>query len=56
MESKRSHEFLRWNNEVNQWFCIQCGRTSDHHELRDAKVEIEQHDCEMPYVNPSLPR
>lgn len=50
MEGRSGHEYLRWNSEVQHWFCIACGRTSDHQSLTDAKIEIEQFDCELPFV------
>jgi len=52
-DNERKHQFLRWNPEIQQWFCIACGRTSDHAALADAKIEIEQHDCKMPSVEVS---
>jgi hypothetical protein len=44
-ESKQTHEFIRWNSEQQQWFCIRCGRTSDHHAARDARIELDQYSC-----------
>ena len=51
VETKRAHEYLRWSPEIQQWLCITCGRTSDHGDLKDARMEIELHACELPFVN-----
>jgi hypothetical protein len=47
-ERLNPHEFIRWKPEQQQWFCILCGRTSDHHSARDARTELEQFACEPP--------
>jgi hypothetical protein len=41
-----AHE-LRWNPELQEWFCARCGRTSDHLRKEDANVEIEVFPCEI---------
>jgi len=43
-----SHADVRWNNEIQEWFCAKCGRTSDHRTKEDALVELEQFECELP--------
>jgi hypothetical protein len=41
-----AHE-IRWNQELQEWFCARCGRTSDHLRKEDAEVEIEVFPCEL---------
>jgi len=53
-DPSKKHEYIRWNPELSQWFCIQCGRTSDHQALPDARVELEQFECKLPSVSPRL--
>jgi hypothetical protein len=40
------HQEIKWDSVVEEWFCERCGRTSDHVTLEDARVELEQYDCE----------
>ncbi len=42
------HRELRWNPYTQEWFCVVCGRTSDHRSLEDARAEMEEHDCQLP--------
>jgi hypothetical protein len=42
------HKDIRWNREIQEWYCAKCGRTSDHANKEDALVELEQYDCELP--------
>jgi hypothetical protein len=42
------HRNIRWNPELQEWFCVRCGRTSDHAMLDDAQVEMEQFECDFP--------
>jgi len=42
------HLNIRWNPELQEWFCLSCGQTSDH----DAQVEMEQFDCNLPTTEP----
>lgn len=44
------HPKIVWNFNTKQWFCKGCGRTSDHVMQHDAHLEIEQFDCQLPYV------
>jgi hypothetical protein len=44
------HSKVRWNFNTRQWFCTTCGRTSDHVAEQDARVELDQFDCQLPYV------
>jgi len=41
------HE-IRWNPELEEWFCLRCGRVSDHVVHKDAQAEIELSECELP--------
>jgi hypothetical protein len=42
------HPEIRWNPELEEWFCVRCGRTSDHVVQDDAQVEMELFECEVP--------
>jgi len=42
------HLNIRWNPELQEWFCVRCGQTSDHAVLLDAQVEMEQFECDLP--------
>jgi hypothetical protein len=41
-----AHE-IRWNPELQEWFCARCGRTSDHLKKEDAEIEIDVFPCEI---------
>jgi hypothetical protein len=45
------HENLIWNPGTREWFCTQCGRTSDHTSLDDAQRELDQYECQVPSVD-----
>src|ERR1700736_2903781 len=49
------HLVIRWNPATQEWFCIKCGRTSDHISEEDARVELDQHDCQVPSQGTSAP-
>jgi hypothetical protein len=42
------HLHIRWNPELQEWFCVKCGRTSDHVVRQDAQTEMELFQCEIP--------
>ena len=42
------HKDVRWNKEIQEWYCAKCGRSSDHTLREDALVELEQYECELP--------
>jgi hypothetical protein len=44
------HPKLVWNLNTRQWFCTTCGQTSDHVAEQDARAEMDQLDCQLPYV------
>jgi hypothetical protein len=44
------HRDIRWNPATQERFCLVCGRTSDHASQPDARVELEQYDCHIPWV------
>ena len=44
--AKIAHD-IRWNPELNEWFCALCGRTSDHVTATDAIAELEVFECAM---------
>jgi hypothetical protein len=47
---RMKHPKLVWNLNTRQWFCTTCGRTSDDVTEQDARVELDQFDCQLPYV------
>jgi hypothetical protein len=46
------HLNIRWNPELQEWFCLRCGRSSDHATLHDAQVEMEQFECDLQTTEP----
>lgn len=42
------HVVIFWNPATHEWYCRDCGRTSDHLDIRDARIEIEQFPCLPP--------
>lgn len=48
MDQKMKHPELRWNPALQEWFCVKCGRTSDHSDYENAKIELEFFECELP--------
>ena len=44
------HEIVLWNRSTQEWFCLKCGRASDHAAEEDARTELEQFECELPAV------
>jgi hypothetical protein len=49
------HPKLAWNFNIRQWFCTTCGRTSDLVTEQDARAELDQFDCQLPYVDAPEP-
>ncbi len=47
MPTVAEHTDIRWNPELQQWFCAKCGQTSDHKEREDAVREMETFDCSI---------
>ncbi len=41
------HMDVRWNDEIQEWFCAKCGRASDHITKEDALIELEPYECEL---------
>jgi hypothetical protein len=39
---------LRWNPLTKEWFCIRCGRPSDHRTELGARGELDHYDCVLP--------
>jgi hypothetical protein len=39
------HVCLLWNPLTLEWYCRDCGRTSDHQAIHDAQTEIEEYPC-----------
>jgi hypothetical protein len=48
------HKRINWNPAIQEWFCVSCGRTSDHASEKDAYSELEQYECHIPSVE--MPR
>lgn len=49
------HAFLFWNPATLEWYCRDCGRTSDHQNIEDARIEVEHFPCAPPrYVPPAF--
>ena len=46
------HLHIRWNPDLQEWFCPRCGLTSDHAILHDAQVEMELFECKLPTTEP----
>ena len=42
------HPEIRWHEHTQEWYCIKCGRTSDHTKQDDAWIEINAFGCEPP--------
>jgi hypothetical protein len=56
LSSQMKHLSLKWNPATQEWFCVKCGRTSDHSNVQDAQAELDQFDCEVPSVEMPKPR
>ena len=39
------HPEIRWSPVTKEWFCLKCGRASDHVTKLDAEAELSQFDC-----------
>ena len=42
------HVAIRWHPELKEWYCIKCGRTSDHEIEDNAWIEINGFECSPP--------
>ena len=47
-EFAKPHEDIKWNPVLEEWFCVRRGRTSDHVSEEDARVELDQFECDLP--------
>ena len=45
------HENLRRNPGTREWFCTKCCRTSDRVSANEARIELDQCDCQVPSVD-----
>ncbi len=43
--NEKDHPNIRWNSELQEWFCAKCGCTSDHMAEHDAIAEMAAFDC-----------
>jgi len=44
--STRQHK-PRWNPDLQQWFCSNCGRTSNHQGEVEARAELNAFECKI---------
>lgn len=49
-EESMRHENIVWNPATQEWFCTKCGQTSDQVSEEDARFELEQRQCHVPWV------
>ena len=49
------HTVIRWNPATREYFCMNCGRTSDATSEQDGRERLEQYECEVPSVDTSVP-
>jgi hypothetical protein len=42
-----NHNDVRWNPDLQEWFCAKCGLTSAHSLKEDAIQEMEAFDCSI---------
>ncbi len=47
-ERSVKHPQIRWNPELQEWFCVRCGLTSDHIRKENAETELEFFECRLP--------
>jgi hypothetical protein len=45
------HKSVRWNPSTRQWFCSSCGRTSDAVDEQEARLALDEFDCNIPSVD-----
>jgi hypothetical protein len=45
------HESVRWNPGTRQWFCSSCGRTSNAVNEEEARLKLDEHECNIPSVD-----
>jgi hypothetical protein len=50
------HPELRWNKELQEWFCVRCGLISDHVKREDASAELALVECELPTISSEIIR
>jgi len=53
LSAKMKHAEIRWNPELQEWFCVRCGRTSGQILKKDAEVELELFECSLPVFTPA---
>lgn len=41
------HKDVRWNPDLEEWFCADCGLTSDHATREDAMEELAVFECSL---------
>ncbi len=45
--AEKHHPDIRWNPDLQEWFCAKCGLTSDHAAEQDAVAEMATFDCTL---------
>jgi hypothetical protein len=48
------HPGIHWNPELEEWFCVRCGRTSDHVMKEDAETGLAFFECSLPVAKPPV--
>lgn len=46
-DQKAVHRDVRWNPDLEEWFCASCGLTSDHANQEDAIAELAVFECSL---------
>ena len=44
------HVDLRWNPGTGEWFCTNCGRTTNIEDQDEARASLDQYECTVPSV------
>jgi hypothetical protein len=45
------HSLIGWNPGTQEYFCTNCGRTSEGISVEDAQERLEPYECEIPSVD-----
>ena len=47
------HVDLRWNPGTGEWFCTNCGRTTNIEDQNEARASLDQYECTIPSIEVS---
>jgi hypothetical protein len=50
---KMKHKDRRWNPGTREWFCTNCGRTTNLEDEAQAQANLDQYECTVPSVEVS---